>query len=168
VCARDHLDFLPLLPSFFLLILFFFGFPIPNQSILAKTTLFSKWKTISGVLLQPQYGESLIIPEMDPRRAVIAQTLALVEPILRPFVITSRIADGRQRNLESVMKRAAQFAFLMFSQPGVFGFDFSVTPKSEAMVIFPAFVQTVNDEAELLSSPRVLTEQELVTVGGGV
>jgi hypothetical protein len=105
---------------------------------------------------------------MDPRRAVIAQTLALVEPILRPFVITSRIADGRQRNLEGVMKRAAQFAFLMFSQPGVFGFDFSVTPKSEAMVIFPAFVQTVNDEAELLSSPRVLTEQELVTVGGGV
>lgn len=61
------------------------------------------------------------------------------------------------------MRRAAQYAFLLFSQPGSFRFDYTGTGQNGSLVVFPALLQTVNDEAVVLSPPRVLSEKEAVT-----
>ncbi|KAH8678628.1 hypothetical protein BGZ60DRAFT_401482 [Tricladium varicosporioides] len=127
----------------------------------SQLALFSKWKTISGALLQQQYGQQP--DENDPRKASIAQALAAAEPILYPFIDPSVDAAARLRNLESILKRAAQFAFLLFSQPGCFQFDFIGTGQAESLLVFPAMIQTVSDEAERLSPPRVLSAKEIMT-----
>jgi hypothetical protein len=69
----------------------------------------------------------------------------------------------RRRNLEGIMRRAAQYAFLIFSQPSSFAFDFARTGYPDGLVVFPALLMTVNDEGERLSPPRVLSEKEMVT-----
>jgi hypothetical protein len=134
--------------------------PSDNPTI-AQAALFSKWKVISGTLLQQKYGHQL--DENDPRGESIAQALAAAEPILHPFINPSIDMNARRRNLEGIMRRAAQFAFLLFSQPGSFQFDYTGTGQSGSLLVFPALLQTVNDEAEPISPPRVLSEKEAVT-----
>lgn len=130
----------------------------PNQ---AQSALFSKWKTISGVLLQQQYGQQP--SDNDVQNGNIAQILAVAESVLHPFINPDIDMNARQRNLEGIMKRAAQFAFLLFSQPGSFSFDFRGGGQPDSLLVFPAFLQTVSDEAEILSPPRVLGETEVVS-----
>ena len=139
-----------------------FELTIPIQ---AQSALFSKWKTISGVLLRQQYDQQP--GDHDARNGSIAQILAAAEPVLHPFIDPDIDTNSRQRNLEGSMKRAAQFAFLLFSQPGSFSFDFrgggQGQGQRDSLLVFPAFIQTVSDEAEILSPPRVLSEAEVVS-----
>jgi hypothetical protein len=128
---------------------------------IAQVALFSKWKSVSGTLLQQQYSKQP--GEDDPREASIAKALAAAEPILRPFVNPSIDTNVRRRNLEGIMRRAAQYAFLMFSQPSLFVFDYSGTGQPDSLVVFPALLVTVSDEAERLSQPRLLSEKEVVS-----
>ena len=130
----------------------------PDQ---AQSALFSKWKTISGVLLQQQYDQQPGVD--DVRNDNIAQILTVAEPVLHPFIDPNIDINARKRNLDGVMKRAAQFAFLLFSQPGSFNFDFRGRGQPDCLLVFPAFLQTVSDEAEILSPPRVLSEAEVVS-----
>jgi hypothetical protein len=132
-----------------------------NNPTTAQVTLFSKWKTISGALLQQQYGHQLATN--DPRWGSITQALAEVETILQPFINPNIDIHACRRNLEGIMKRAAQFAFLLFSQPGLFQFDYTSTGQTDSLLVFPAFLQTTNDEAEFISPPRVLSEREVLT-----
>jgi hypothetical protein len=134
--------------------------PSDNPTI-AQAALFSKWKVISGALLQQQYGHQL--DENDPRGGSIAQALAAAEPILHPFINPSVDMNARRRNLEGIMRRAAQFAFLLFSQPGSFQFDYRGMGQPDSLLVFPALLQTANDEAEPISPPRVLSKKEVVT-----
>lgn len=60
------------------------------------------------------------------------------------------------------MRRAAQYALLMFCQPSSFSFDYTMTGQPGSLVVFPALLVIVNDEAERLSQPRVLSEKEVV------
>lgn len=83
--------------------------------------------------------------------------------MLHPFINPSIDMNARHRNLEGIMRRAAQFAFLLFSQPGSFQFDFTGTGQPDSLVVFPALLQTVNDEAQPILPPRVLSEKEVVT-----
>jgi hypothetical protein len=122
--------------------------------------LFSKWKTISGALLQQRYSQQP--DENDPREASIMKALATTEPILRLFVNPSISMNIRRRNLEGIMRRAAQYAFLMFCQPSSFIFDFTKAGKSESLVVFPALLITINNKAERLLPPRVLSKKEVV------
>lgn len=132
-----------------------------NNANSSQSALFSKWKTISGVLLQQQYGQQP--GDNDVRNGNIAQILAAAESVLHPFINPNIDMNARQRNLEGIMKRAAQFAFLLFSQPGSFSFDFRGRGQPDSLLVFPAFLQTVSDEAEILSPPRVLGETEVVS-----
>ncbi|KAF4629764.1 hypothetical protein G7Y89_g8383 [Cudoniella acicularis] len=125
-----------------------------------QLALLSKWKTISGALLQQQYGQPLT--ENDPRNTAITQALAEADSILLPFVDSSVHTAGRGRNLDGIMRRAAQFAFLLFSQPSSFQFDYAGTGQANSLVVFPALLQTVNDEAEAVSPPRVLSAKEIM------
>jgi len=134
--------------------------PSDNPTI-AQAVLFSKWKTISGVLLQQQYRHQL--DENDPRSGSIAQALAATEPILHPFINPSIDMNARRRNLEGIMGRAAQFAFLLFSQPGSFQFDYTGTGQPNSLLVCPALLQTVNDKGEPISPPRVLSQKEVIT-----
>lgn len=127
----------------------------------AQVALFSKWKSVSGTLLHQQYSKQP--DENDPREASIAKALAAAEPVLRPFVNPSIDTNVRRRNLEGIMRRAAQFAFLMFSQPSSFAFDYSGTGQPDSLVVFPALLVIVSDEAERLSQPRLLSEKEVVS-----
>lgn len=131
-----------------------------DNCALAEVALFSKWKTISGTLLQQRYSQQP--NENDPREASIAEALTSSELVLRPFVNPSIDTNVRRRNLEGIMRRAAQYAFLMFSQPNSFIFDYTRTGHPDGLVVFPALLITVNDEGKKLSLPRVLSEKEVV------
>lgn len=89
--------------------------------------------------------------------------LEAAEPVLHPFIDPNADTNARRRNLEGIAKRAAQFAFLLFSQPGSFQFDYSSTGEHDSLIVFPALLQTVNDVAEPVLPPRVLSEKEVVS-----
>jgi hypothetical protein len=127
----------------------------------AQPALFSKWKTITGALLQGQYGHQL--GDNDPRVESVNRTVAVADSVLRPFVDPRADVNARRRNLDATVKRAAQFAFLLFSQPASFRFDYTGTGQPDSLLVFPALVQTISDEAEVISPPRVLSEREVVT-----
>ncbi|KAG9236974.1 hypothetical protein BJ875DRAFT_481715 [Amylocarpus encephaloides] len=126
-----------------------------------QAALFSKWKTISGVLLQREYGSQ--IRDHDSRIENINRVVAIADSVLQPFMDSRMDMMARRRHLEATIRRASQFAFLLFSQPASFHFDYTGTGRRDNLLVFPALLQTVNDEAEVLSPPRVLSEREVVT-----
>ncbi|CAG8976954.1 hypothetical protein HYALB_00008865, partial [Hymenoscyphus albidus] len=129
---------------------------------LVQPVLFSKWKAITGALLQRQYGQSS--SDHDTRNQSVNRAITTADAVLRPFIDQGVDIQARRRNLEGTMKRAAQLAFLLFSQPASFHFDFSGTRQGDRLLVFPALVQTVSDEAEVLSPPRVLSGPEELAV----
>ena len=119
--------------------------------------LFSKWKTITGALLQQRFGKQ----SQDPARVQRFQdAVASLDSILAPFVKGSVDGDQRRKNLDMILGRAANFAFLLFAQPGSFRFDFA-SPQG-GLTVFPALVQTVGDQGQPLSPIKLLTEKEVV------
>jgi hypothetical protein len=126
----------------------------------AQPLLFSKLTTIPGVLLQQKYGEQP--GDNDARVSNIAQIIAAAETVLHPFINPNIDINTRQHHLEEVIRGAAQFAFLLFSQPGSFGFDFQGRGEESSLLVFPAFLQTVSNEAKILSPPRLLSEGEVL------
>jgi len=130
-----------------------------------QVTLLSKWKTISGTLLARKYSEPPT--GNDKRLARIEKALDASEAILRPFLNRGIEMDTetRRHNLREVMKLAAQYAFSMFSQPCSYRFDNTRVGQPDTMVVFPALLITVNHEGQELSPPKVLREEEVVSVG---
>ncbi|KAF2489448.1 hypothetical protein BU16DRAFT_567622 [Lophium mytilinum] len=121
-----------------------------------QLALKSKWHSISATLLSSRYS-SKTISDSDPRSHSIAATLTAVDGVLRPFVISPQDDAPRLRNLQSVIQRAASFAFLLFSQPSTFVFQWSAQGK---LVVFPALLQTSDENARLLNPPRVFANME--------
>jgi hypothetical protein len=63
------------------------------------------------------------------------------------------------------MRRAAQFAILLFSQPSDWAFDWiggSSGLQQGGLVVFPGLLQTVTDEGQVQRPPRVVSEPEVV------
>jgi hypothetical protein len=93
-----------------------------------------------------------------------------INDIVTPFAQSNE--EQRLKNLEGIVRRASQFALLLYSQPSLWKFDWSssgvnakvlgITPKS--IVVIPAFLQIVSDEAEKLNPARVFFEAEIVAV----
>ncbi|PSN59229.1 hypothetical protein BS50DRAFT_641111 [Corynespora cassiicola Philippines] len=112
---------------------------------------FSKWKVLTATLLKNNQnlqspGESKLFKELNA--------------VLAPFVQGSSEEDQRRDNLNLIIRRAAALALLLFSQPGSFRFDFS--NQTKGIVVFPALVQIVGDQAQKLSPPRLLLEKEML------
>ncbi|KAF1831722.1 hypothetical protein BDW02DRAFT_571774, partial [Decorospora gaudefroyi] len=82
--------------------------------------------------------------------------------VLGPFVQPRADGDKRRRNLDMILARATKLAFLLFSQPGSFHFDFSGSQQG-GVVAFPGLVQVVGDEGQVLSQPRVIWPKEVAT-----
>ncbi|KAH7394393.1 hypothetical protein BKA66DRAFT_567338 [Pyrenochaeta sp. MPI-SDFR-AT-0127] len=127
-----------------------------NGSSTAQSTLYSKWKTITGALLQQRFGKDV----QDPNRIqTFANTVAELDSLLAPFVQGSVDGGQRRKNLDMILTRSASFAFLLFSQPGSFRFDFA--NAHSGLIVFPALVQTFGDQGQVLNPSRVLVEKEI-------
>ncbi|KAF2473533.1 uncharacterized protein BDR25DRAFT_311775 [Lindgomyces ingoldianus] len=126
-----------------------------------QAALFSEWKTITGALLQQRYGKQS--EEAAATARSVAEAIEELNSVLAPFVVSKVNRDRRQKNLEMIMQRSAKLAFLLFSQPGTFRFDF--TGQNGVMTIFPALFQVIGDQAQTLSPPRPLWEKEIAVEG---
>lgn len=120
----------------------------------------SKWKAISGELLQSRYGKQAA--ENANLEQSIRQAIIATDSVVAPFVNAAVDANSekRLRNLEGIMRRAAQFAFLLFSQPSSWAFDFS--SHQNRIVVFPGLQQTVNEEGYACHPAREFLEPEAV------
>ena len=114
--------------------------------------MFSKWKVITGVLLQQNQGKQGVSQQ------AAAEVLADLDRVLGPFVSASSDGVQRKRNLEMILNKAGNLSLLLFSQPGSYRFDF-IIPKG-GLTVFPALLQTVDSGAEPLVPPKVIWEKE--------
>lgn len=128
-----------------------------NAPSAAQSVLFSKWKTITGALLQQRSEKQ----SQDPGRAQSFQhAITSLDSVLAPFVKGSVDGGQRRKNLDMILTRAANLAFLLFAQPGSFRFDFA--SRHGGLTVFPALVQIFSDQGQPLSPVKVLTEKEVV------
>lgn len=114
----------------------------------------SKSKVINGAIFQQQNkftGETA-----GGDRAVRA-----INDFVAPFVQSND--ESRVKNLQGIVRRASQFAVLLYSQPSLWKFDWAANNStSGGIVVVPALVQTVNDESEVLTPNRVFCPEERV------
>jgi hypothetical protein len=116
--------------------------------------MYSKWKTITGALLHERVGQN-----PQDRKQRFASAAADLDSIVALFV-QSGLEAQRSKNLDMILTRSANFAFLLFAQPGVFNFEFS--SEHGELVVYPALVQTIGDQGQVLGLSRVLLEKEIV------
>ncbi|KAG9188089.1 hypothetical protein G6011_02012 [Alternaria panax] len=121
----------------------------------AQSAMYSKWKTVTGTLLHERISQNAQDPDRKQR---FASAVADLDFIVAPFV-QSGLEAQRSKNLDMILTRSANFAFLLFSQPGTFRFEFSNVHGG--LVVFPGLVQTIGDQGQVLGPSRVLLEKEL-------
>ena len=82
--------------------------------------MYSKWKTVTGTLLHERISQN---KQDSDRKQKFAIAVADLDSIVAPFV-QSGLEAQRSKNLDMILTRSANFAFLLFSQPGSFKFEF--------------------------------------------
>ncbi|KAI4949440.1 hypothetical protein J4E91_005179 [Alternaria rosae] len=110
----------------------------------AQTSLMARWRVMTAELMQSSYIRNAFGPS-DSRH---------------PYA-DSRINSGeRKRNLEEVLKRAALFAFTLFSQPSAWEFEWQEEQgvTSGDLCIFPALVQVADEAGHPVNPPRPFSE----------
>lgn len=128
----------------------------------ARIAFLSKWRQITAALMQPTYGQGVMSGD-DHRMHNIGDAMELLEAILRPFATDQPAGEQRRRNLEEILKRAAKFAYVLFSQPSFWQFEWNDSRmERDSLVVFPALLQTADEAGQLLSRPRVFGEMEVV------
>jgi hypothetical protein len=131
--------------------------------IIDHVKLLSKSKVINGTIFQKHSSDF----QGDDQS--IARAIKSINEIVSPFAQN----DGqRLKNLDGIVRRASQFAVLLYSQPSLWQFDWRSSAASHAtaagsspqsgMVVMPALIQTADDEAEILNPPRVFSQSEVV------
>jgi hypothetical protein len=124
--------------------------------ITAQLAMYSRWKAITGALLQPRLGSNV---QGSSRDEMFTRTTTDLNSVLATFLQGGSDAGQRSKNLDMILTRSANFAFLLFSQPGSFQFDLSSVQGG--LVVFPSLVQTIGDQGQVLRPGRVLLEKEL-------
>ncbi|QDS69004.1 hypothetical protein FKW77_009468 [Venturia effusa] len=126
----------------------------------ARAALLSKWRQITAALSGNIFSQEMSAD--DPRSANVNNALELADTFLRPC---AKDSDHEKRlfNLEEIMKRAARFGFLLFSQPC--SFDFEWTDNGSRLVVFPGLLQVSDEHGRPVAPPRVLgSTKEVVTI----
>ena len=122
--------------------------------------LFSKWKVITGTLLRQRHGGQL--QPGDPRNKSVDEAIREIDSVLEGFVASDVNIDQRHKNLGMIMNRSAQLAFVMFSQPGSFQFDFSGSERAGNLVVFPGLSQVIGDDGQpMYPHGRQMLEKEI-------
>jgi hypothetical protein len=127
--------------------------------VTVRLALLSKWRCITSTLLQSTYGQPTTI-EADLRNQNIRKAVQVADFILRPYVDENADNAARIRNLEEIMRRAMRFAYMLFSHPSFWRFDWKEV--REEIVIFPALLQLSNEDGALLKSPRPFSEKVVI------
>jgi hypothetical protein len=125
---------------------------------LGDAALLSRWRVLTGALLDRKYGPSAQGSTMTIRDA--AEVVQSIDLVLGPYVQVVEDGGRRHRNLEMIVSRVARLALLLFSQPGSFRFDFAGS-RHDNPVVFPGLVQIAGDDGQMLSPPKVLVGKEL-------
>lgn len=122
-----------------------------------RTAFLSKWRTLTAELMH--YNRSGFAAN-DPRKDNIIKAVELLDAILHPYADERIDNNQRRRNLEEILKRAAAFAFILFSQPSTWKFDWQGDHNVEvgSLVIFPALVQLSDETGNVLQPPRAFSE----------
>jgi hypothetical protein len=125
----------------------------------AQMSFLAKWRGITAELLQPTYVRNPFSTS-DPRQQSIEIALDTLDGILLPFADSRMDNTQRIQNLREILKRAATFAFTLFSQPSTWDFDWQEQQGvlSGGLCIFPAFVQVTDESGESVKPPRILSE----------
>ncbi|OAL45852.1 hypothetical protein IQ07DRAFT_591125 [Pyrenochaeta sp. DS3sAY3a] len=130
-----------------------------EHSSKSQTLLITRWRVITAELLKSAYVRNPFTSS-DSRNSSVGATATLLERVLRPYVDPRMDNEERKYNLEELIKRSAQFAFTLFSQPGSWDFDWKEEKgaKSGELCIFPALVQVTDETGELIRPPRPFGE----------
>ncbi|KAF2497223.1 hypothetical protein BU16DRAFT_353874 [Lophium mytilinum] len=119
----------------------------------------TNWKAITAECIKNAYLLNPFGPQ-DARNPNILKTTEVLEAILAPFAVTRMDHSTRRRNLEEIIKRAATFAFVLFSQRSSWRLEWpdSRTMAPGSLVIFPALEQIMDEEGRRFSPPRTFSE----------
>ena len=117
--------------------------------------------------MQTTYGSNAFSAN-DPRNHNILQAVEALDAVLRPYTDERVDNNQRRRNLEEILKRAAGFAFMLFSQPSSWKLEWENPHGHEpgSIVIFPALVQIVDETGHSLSPPRAFSEVVVRQIDG--
>lgn len=105
-----------------------------------------KWRALTAQVLQSDKTRSAFETN-NGRTSSVHASLDMVDRVLRPFA-NGRMNDvQRRRNLEEIIKRSANFALTLFSQPSSYDFDWQVDPctASGELCLFPALMQVADE-----------------------
>lgn len=114
-------------------------------------------------MLQSMYGIGTIT-EDDARSHNISSALEMLDTILVRLRARRDENAQRLRDLEEILGHAANFAFLVFSHPSSWVFDWQASPAQESgsVVVFPALLQVTDENGQWLSHPQVFEAKEVV------
>lgn len=125
----------------------------------AHVAFLSKWRQITAALSGNTFTKEIAAD--DNRLVNINSALDLADTFLRPCA-KGGDDDKRLVNLEEIMKRAARFGFLLFSQPSSFHFDW--TDDGSGLVVFPGLLQVSDDNGRPVASPRKFGSKEVIPI----
>ncbi|RMZ68081.1 cell wall integrity and stress response component [Pyrenophora seminiperda CCB06] len=129
-----------------------------NGNQQAQYSRLARWRILTAESLQSSYVRNPFTPS-DSRHEAIQTTLATLDSVLQPYADPRMNNEERKRNLEELLKRAALFAFTLFSQPSVWEFEWQDhSVASGELCIFPALVQVVDENGQPISPPRPFSE----------
>lgn len=96
----------------------------------------------------------MVFSRTDSRRRNIGNALQSLEKILYPYAENHHDNEERLNKLEEILKRGARFGFLLFSQPSLWRFDW--TMEAGTLIVFPNLLQISDESGQTVSEPRVL------------
>ena len=135
-----------------------------DHLIAVRSLLVSKWRQITASLLQSTYDNR--IEPNDPRQRNIQELVKALNDILEPYA-SGHSNNERAQNLEELVKRGARFGYMLFSQPTDWTFDWNDphSRQSGNIVVYPALVQTGDDQGRRRTQGERFTEAQAVAVG---
>jgi hypothetical protein len=129
------------------------------DTLTAHTSLVARWRVMTAELMQPNYARNPSGPT-DSRNASIKSAFSALDNLLQPYADSRMNNEERKRNLEELLKRAALFAFTLFSQPSSWEFEWQEEQDvtSVELCIFPALVQVTDETGRAVRPPRPCSE----------
>ncbi|CAN9194361.1 unnamed protein product [Alternaria alternata] len=130
-----------------------------DRSFQDQASLTARWRVMTAELMQSSYVRNPFSPS-DSRHASIQATLATLDNVLQLYADTRMNNGERKRNLEELLKRAALFAFTLFSQPSAWEFEWQEEQgvTSGDLCIFPALMQVADETGQPVNPPRPFSE----------
>ena len=124
--------------------------------------MLSTWRQISGVGLKSKYGTKTM-EHNDPRMYNINALANRLDSILRRFASAGG-DEGRVQNMMELLKRAARFGLMLFTQPTEWAFDWEEAryQHTSEIVVFPALSQTADDQGRPIAHPHHGEEAQTV------